>query len=198
MVSRAQRPQEHSTVVQQPGRLTTLIVGLAVVIAGLDQLTKLFALDHLAEGTPTKWFLGDLLGWKLIFNPGAALSIGTGMTWVMTLVAVVVVAVVIRISRRIGSLGWSLAFGLLLGGAIGNLIDRFARDPGFARGHVVDFINYAGFFVGNVADIAIVLAAVFIVWLSIRGIPISGLRTATVEPLEADDRSDVETAEDQD
>lgn len=155
-------------------RLTLLIIAVAVISALLDQVTKLIALRTLTPGADTAWFLGELLGWKLLFNPGAALSIGTGMTWVLTLIAVAVVVVVARIARRIGSVGWSLAFGLLLGGAVGNLIDRFFREPGFAEGHVVDFINYAGFFVGNVADIAIVAAAVLIAWFSIRGIEISG------------------------
>lgn len=182
MTSRGQQPENRKQESGRPSgadavghsrRLTLLIGGLTVVVALLDQLTKLVALDRLAENAPTTWFLGELLGWKLIFNPGAALSIGTGITWVLTLVAVAVVVVVARLSRRIDSAGWAVAFGLLLGGACGNLIDRFFRDPGFASGEVVDFINYAGFFVGNVADIAIVLAAVLISWLSFRGVTIS-------------------------
>ena len=48
----------------------------------------------------------------------------------------------------------------------GNLFTVFFTDQ-----DVVDFINYAGFFVGNVADIAIVGAAVVVVWLSFRGVP---------------------------
>ena len=65
------------------------------------------------------------------------------MTWVLTLVATVVVVVVVRASRRIGSAPWAVALGLLLGGALGNLVDRMVREPGLARGHVVDFIAYA-------------------------------------------------------
>ena len=77
-------------------------------------------------------------------------------------------------TRRIGSTGWAVALGLLLGGALGNLIDRLFREPSFGRGEVVDFIAYAHVFVGNVADIAIVVAAVVIVLLSIRGVRIDG------------------------
>ncbi len=171
--SSAHAAQEAKTVALHSRRLMILIVILTVAVGTIDQLTKMLALERLEHGVPTSWFLGEALGWKLLFNPGAALSIGTGMTWLLTLVAVVVVGVVVVQSRRIGSAGWAIAFGLLLGGAVGNLIDRFFRDPGFARGHVVDFINYGDFFVGNVADIAIVLAAVVIVLLSIRGVAIS-------------------------
>ena len=46
-----------------------------------------------------------------------------------------------------------------MGGAVGNLIDRLTADPGFGVGHVTDFIAYGTWFVGNVADIWIVLGA---------------------------------------
>ena len=46
--------------------------------------------------------------------------------------------------------------------------------PGPGRGHVVDFIDYFGLFIGNVADIAIVVAAGIIVVLSFRGTALSG------------------------
>ena len=59
---------------------------------------------------------------------------------------------------------------------MGNLIDRLFREPSFLRGHVVDFIDYAGFFVGNVADIALTVAAVIIIWRSWRGHRIDGTR----------------------
>lgn len=156
------------------GRLTGLVLVLTLGVVGADQLTKYVAEARLVPQAETQWFLGELLGWKLIYNPGAALSIGSGFTWLLTAVAATVVVIVARSSRKIGSAWWALAFGLLLGGAIGNLIDRFFRDPGFAVGHVVDFINYAGFFVGNVADIAIVVAAGLVAILSFRGVPITG------------------------
>jgi signal peptidase II len=87
-----------------------------------------------------------------------------------------VLVVVIRVSRRLGSSGWAWALGLLLGGALGNLTDRVVRDPGFGRGHVVDFLNYNGWFIGNVADIAIVGAAVGIGVLALRGVGVDGKR----------------------
>ena len=175
---------DHRVPRRQPRRLTALIAVVTLGVVAVDLITKIIAQRVLVEGAPTSWFLGELLGWKLIYNPGAALSIGTNMTWVLTLVALGVVVFIVRVARRIDSVGWSIAFALLLGGAIGNLIDRFLRDPGFARGHVVDFINYNGFFVGNVADIAIVVAAGLLAWLAIKGTPISDVDTpagATVQ-----------------
>ncbi len=149
---------------------------LAAAVLVLDQLTKWWAESSLELGDDTIPLVGDLLGLRLLYNPGAALSIATGMTWVLTIVVVAVVVVIVRMVRRIGSRAWSVALGLLLGGALGNLLDRFFREPGFARGHVVDFIDYAGFFVGNVADVAIVVAAVMIGVLSVMGIGVDGTR----------------------
>ncbi len=154
-------------------RLMALLTGLTVVVLVIDQVAKAWAVASLVPGERTP-VLGDLLGLSLVYNPGAALSIATGMTWLLTGVAVAVAVVIVRASRRIGSTGWAVALGLLLGGALGNLIYRLFREPSFVRGEVVDFIAYAHVFVGNVADIAIVVAAVVIVLLSIRGIRIDG------------------------
>lgn len=156
-------------------RLILALTVLTVAVLAVDQLTKFWAQETLVPGERTP-VLGDLLGLSLIYNPGAALSIATGMTWVLTLVATIVVVVVVRASRRIGSVAWAVALGLLLGGALGNLVDRFLREPGFARGHVVDFIAYGDLFVGNVADIAIVAAAGLIMVASLRGIGLDGSR----------------------
>ncbi len=170
---------------RKPGTLVVAFALIAVAVVAADQATKLWAVSALTRGERTP-VLGDLLGLTLVRNEGAALSIGTGMTWVFTVAAVAVTVVVVRIANRLGSRGWTAALGLLLGGAIGNLIDRLFRDPGFGSGHVVDFIAYADWFVGNVADIAIVAAAALMVILGIRGVGVDGGRLypeegATVE-----------------
>lgn len=160
---------------------------LAAFVLAADQLTKWWAESTLVENAPTIPVVGDLLGIRLIYNPGAALSIASGYTWILTIVVVVVVVFIIRAIGRLGSRGWAVALGLLLGGAVGNLVDRLVREPGFARGHVVDFIDYAGFFVGNVADIAVVVAAVLIAVLSLRGVGLDGRRHTDEEPADSAD-----------
>ncbi len=165
-------------------RLVALLVALAVLVLVVDQVTKAWALRSLDEGVRTP-VLGDLLGIQLLFNPGAALGLATGTTWVLTLVAVVVVVVIVRVARRLGSRGWTVALGLLLGGAVGNLVDRMIREPGVARGHVVDFIAYGDLFVGNVADIAIVAAAGLLMLLSLRGVRLDGTRERSGSEVDA-------------
>jgi len=166
---------ENLTTPARRRQLLVTLVAITVLVLVVDQLTKVWALSAL-EGAGRREVLGSLLGFELVRNPGAALSIATGMTWVLTLVAIAVVVVVVRAARRIGSMLWAVALGLLLGGALGNLGDRLFREPGIARGHVVDFIAYGNWFVGNVADIAIVVAAVLVVLLAMLGIRIDGTR----------------------
>ena len=169
--------------------LAALFAVLAVVVLVADQLTKVWALQNLSVG---QWrpFIGDAIQLTLVFNPGAALSFGTGMTWALTIVAAAVTIVVVRSARKLGSRSWAIALGLLLGGALGNLYDRFFRDPGFARGHVVDFIDYFGWFVGNVADIAIVVAAGLIMILSVAGVRLDGSRESAEAHREAAEGED--------
>jgi hypothetical protein len=57
-------------------------------------------------------------------NSGAAFSVGTGATVVLTVVAVAVIAIILRTARRMRSAGWAVSLGLVLGGALGNLVDR--------------------------------------------------------------------------
>jgi signal peptidase II len=85
-----------------------------------------------------------------------------------------VAAYIVRTLPRLRSLGWTVTLGLLLGGALGNLVDRLARAPGFARGAVVDFIHLPHFATFNVADSAITVGALLAVLLSLRGIEVDG------------------------
>ena len=155
--------------------LLLLLAVVTIVVYALDQASKAAAVARLEPGDPHA-LIGDLLQLHLIRNAGAAFSVATGVTWVLTVVALVVVAVVLRSARRLGSTAWAVTLGLLLGGALGNLTDRLLRAPGFGRGHVVDFLDYGGLFIGNVADIAIVVAAAAVALQAVRGVGLDGRR----------------------
>lgn len=148
-------------------------VGAALLTLVLDQLTKIWALAALDDGRTVE-LLGDWLGLRLLRNSGAAFSLGGSMTWLLTLVAAVVTVGIVVVARRLGSARWGLALGMVLGGSLGNLIDRFVREPGGGSGHVIDFIDYLDLFVGNVADIGIVLGAGLALWLSLRDVALDG------------------------
>lgn len=154
-------------------RLYAVMIGLAALTLLLDQLTKIWALRSLTPGEAVD-LLGDAIRLNLVRNPGAAFSLGDDSTWILTVVSLTIVVWVVIGARKVGNLPWAIALGLLLGGALGNLVDRFFRPPGPGRGHVVDFIDYFGWFVGNVADIAIVVAAGIIMVLAFTGTSIAG------------------------
>ncbi len=85
--------------------------------------------------------VGDWFGFYLTLNTGAAFSLGTSYTLVLTCVAIVAAVVGALDGRRLGSTGWALGLGFLLAGILGNLTDRIFRDPSPFRGHVVDFLQ---------------------------------------------------------
>lgn len=165
----------------RPRRLPVLLAIVALTVVAADQGAKYLAVRDLTPGVPVP-VIDGILQFRLIRNSGAAFSIATGMTWVLTLIATVVSIVIVRVASRLGSGRWALALGLLLGGALGNLLDRFFREPGFGRGHVVDFIEYLkfpfmSFPVFNVADSCVVTAAGLIALLGFLGIGVDGRRS---------------------
>ncbi|RZT85191.1 signal peptidase II [Pseudonocardia sediminis] len=157
-----------------------LLAGIAAAVLVFDVLTKIAAVATLEQRPPLE-LLGGAVYLVLLRNPGAAWSMATGYTWVLTIVAIVVVGVIIRIARRLASTGWAIGLGLVLGGALGNLIDRFFRSPGPLRGHVVDMVSLFApdgsvWPVFNVADSSIVCGGILLVVMAVRGIEIDGSR----------------------
>ncbi|GAA4208466.1 hypothetical protein GCM10023074_52110 [Microbispora amethystogenes] len=144
---------------------------LAAVVLLLDQASKLWAVSALADGAAVT-VIPRLLRFRLLLNPGAAFSIGEGATWVFTLAAAAAVGGILYVGRRLRSPAWTLVLGALLGGATSHLLDRLLRPPAFAQGHVVDFIDYGGLFVGNVADIALVGGCALLLLLTLRDVPL--------------------------
>ncbi|QKT07564.1 signal peptidase II [Gordonia sp. X0973] len=157
--------------------LTTLTVfGTALAVVLADVATKTWAVAHLEDRDPV-YLVGSWFRLVLLRNSGAAFSMATGYTWVLTIIAIVVVAAIIRLAGRLRSGWWMLGLGLVLGGALGNLIDRVFRSPGVLRGHVVDFIAVGWWPVFNVADSAVVCGAALLVVLTILGFDYDGGRS---------------------
>jgi signal peptidase II len=152
-----------------------LFLGVALGAYLLDLGTKVLAVDRLEGKAPVE-LVGDVLQLNLVRNPGAAFSTGTSYTLLLSLVAVAAVAVVIVLSRRLQDRLWAFGLGALLGGVLGNLTDRVFRQPGFLRGHVVDFFQLPHWPVFNVADICINVAAAVIILQAVRGVSYTGGR----------------------
>lgn len=154
---------------------------LAALVMLLDQLSKLTVLATLNYGdtvTVTSFF-----NWVFVFNRGAAFSFlawaDGWQRWFFTALALAVsVWIGFMLNRHRGESLLCGALALIMGGALGNVIDRLRF------GAVVDFIQLhaAGWYwpAFNVADSAITLGAVLLVWeqmgaKSVQGKPDSSL-----------------------
>ncbi|WP_232078924.1 signal peptidase II [Mycobacterium florentinum] len=153
---------------QSAPRRVRLLLSVAAVVLALDIVTKVLAVRLLPPGQPVS-IIGDTVTWTLVRNSGAAFSMATGYTWVLTLIATGVVIGIFWMGRRLVSPWWAVGLGMILGGATGNLVDRFFRAPGPLRGHVVDFLSVGWWPVFNVADPAVVGGAILLVVLSVFG-----------------------------
>lgn len=154
-------------------RRVGVLLSVALVVLGVDVVTKIVAVDWLSGRDPIEIFDG-VLTLRLVRNPGAAFGVAEGLTIVFTVVAVVVAIAVLRTARRLYSLPWAVALGMLLGGAVGNLVDRLLRSPGPLRGHVVDFLELPNWPVFNMADASIVCSGALMIALAARGRQLDG------------------------
>lgn len=167
--------------------LTAVVLVLGLLVWGLDQLTKEWALASLSPGV-VRPLIGEFLQLTLLFNPGAAFSLGTGATPVFAAIQAIVSVAVIAAAFRVASAWWAVGLGLVLGGASGNLTDRLTRPPGFGHGHVVDFLMLPNWPVFNVADSAICAAAAVLIVAAWRGIEFDGSRAGADTGSRASDR----------
>ena len=162
-------------------RRVGLFAAVAVAVLILDIVSKAIVVAKLQNHPPVR-LLGGAIYLVETRNSGAAFSVGTGATIVLTVIALAVVVVILRTARRMRSIGWAVALGLILGGALGNIVDRLFRAPAVGRGHVVDWISLfsndgSRFAIFNLADSAITCGAVLAAILALRGVDLDGTRS---------------------
>ncbi|MFI5716665.1 signal peptidase II [Nocardia sp. NPDC051750] len=188
--TREQDPDRPTEGGKQPRQRLALLLAIAVTLFTLDLITKVVVVRQIQPGERIP-VIGDFVTLVLVRNPGAAFSMATGMTWLLTLIAAAVVIGVLRIGRTLRSPLWAIGLGGVLGGAFGNLVDRLFRAPGPMQGHVVDFVSVGSFPVFNVADSSIVCGAILLVALTVFGFEPDGTRYRrnTPEPAATGDKA---------
>lgn len=166
-------------------------------MVALDQGVKALVVAHLPYGQVVP-VLGDALQLLYVRNPGAAFSFAVNMTWVFSIVSTAVVVAIVVYARRIRSMWWAIVLGMLLGGALGNLLDRLFREPGFGRGHVVDFISTPWMMpaIYNIADSFICVSMVVFVLLVVLGVNLDGTRALSAKQQRAADAAAARADED--
>ena len=139
------------------------LLATAAAIAVVDQLTKSLALDKLADGPVD--VIDGVLRLRLTFNPGGAFGVLQGVPNFFLIATIVIVVFILYWARTVQSILWAIPLGLVLGGGLGNLFDRLFRDT---DGKVVDFVDLHVWPVFNVADSAITLGVIALLFMSFR------------------------------
>lgn len=133
---------------------------IVIAVAVIDQAVKQLMLNWLNPGEAVP-VIGDWFRFYLLFNPGAAFSMGgEGSTWLFTTIQLAFVTGVAIAAPRMKDRWEAVGLALLAGGALGNLTDRLFREPGFWFGHVVDYISVGNFAVFNIADASITVGVI--------------------------------------
>ena len=131
---------------------------LAALVLLLDQSTKSILIAWLDWGE--SWPAEGFLRITHARNTGTAFSLFQGHSNILSFVAMFAVAVLLWVYATTGARSFVLRFalGLQLGGALGNLLDRLQL------GYVTDFIDVGPWPIFNVADSAISVGMVLMVW----------------------------------
>jgi len=143
------------------GNVIFPLTALLIVVA--DQLSKFWIRSNLA--TSESLFEAGFFRLTRVHNTGAAFGLFQGQSFLLTIVASVGVAALLLYAlffhRKLPFLGnrlGKLAIGLVLGGTVGNLIDRIYL------GYVTDFIDFNFWPAFNIADSAIVVGSIILVY----------------------------------
>lgn len=128
----------------------------------LDQLSKAIVLRELgpeAERDAVTLIPG-VLDFRFVRNTGSAFGLFQGGSDWIKIVAILAVALLGVYFVREATRDWllSLALGLQVGGALGNIVDRFQH------GYVVDFIDFPRFPTFNLADSAITVGVILLMY----------------------------------
>ena len=151
-------------------RMWRTLFSVAWAVWIIDLATKIWAVNNLSYKSNVK-VIGEFFQLTFVRNPGAAFSFGAGATVFLSIFSLIVMIAVLFYAPRITSRGWAVVLGLVLGGILGNMVDRIFREPGVLRGHVIDWLQLPNWPVFNIADTAIVTAALLAMVLTARNIP---------------------------
>ncbi len=169
MATRKASPSSSFSSSSHASNRLVLWLSVALLVIVLDQLTKVLIMRAFNYGD--SHYLTSFFNIVRAHNTGAAFSFLAGAAgwqrWFFVGLGLVATAFIGVMLKRHGHQAlFSLALSLILGGALGNVIDRLLH------GYVVDFIqvHWADWYFPsfNVADSAITVGAILLIWDEMR------------------------------
>lgn len=161
--------KKNSLLVQSKNYRTLFL--LAFLILALDQLSKLWVLNHIPPGT---YFfpkpipvIKNFFYLVHVYNTGSAWGSFSDFTLLLAIFSIIVLFLIyfFRNKLELKTLYMQIIGGLFIGGLLGNLMDRIFR------GHVIDFIDihlpgyrWPAF---NIADSAISLSVLTYIFFTL-------------------------------
>jgi signal peptidase II len=147
--------------VSASARAWSLAGALAAIVLVADQIAKAAIEARLVPGEQVD-VLGPL-GLTLSHNRGVAFGLAGGAGAPLIVLTVAALGVVAYLfARNPTRPGMWVAAGLLAGGAVGNLVDRVRA------GEVTDYVDLSPWPAFNLADVAISLGVLVLVFLYLR------------------------------
>lgn len=145
-----------------------LLLSIVSVIVFLDRITKIFFSHILSLGESIPLW-PNVLHMTLVHNTGIAFGLFKNQGIVFIIIPVIMIILLgynfyhYKYNEEKLSRLYIVAVSLILAGAIGNLVDRILY------GYVIDFIDLRVWPVFNIADSAITIGAVLLLWRINRG-----------------------------
>jgi signal peptidase II len=155
---------------------TVALVGIATTVAVIDQLTKFFIVSAIGPGRlESRVEVVD--GWLALEytqNRGAAFGVLPGPVPVLAAASLAILTgLLILYMRQARPRLWqTVTIGVISGGALGNLVDRVRL------GYVVDFLSVGPWPNFNVADSAITVGVLVLIWGLTRPPTVLGMARA--------------------
>lgn len=156
---------------------TVALAGIATTVAVIDQSAKFLIVAAIGPGRlESRVEVVD--GWLALEytqNRGAAFGMLSGLAPILVAASfAILMGLVLLYMRQVTPGVWlTVAIGLISGGALGNLFDRVRF------GHVVDFLSVGPWPNFNIADSAITVGVLILVWGLTRPATAFGMVRAT-------------------
>jgi len=138
----------------------TIIAALFIIF--VDRISKLWVVNNykLGESQP---IIENVFHITFIYNKGAGFGTFQNSLFFLTLFSAIVLMICLYYFMSTDNNNLNIMLAILMGGVTGNLIDRAIY------GQVIDFIDFRIWPIFNVADIAItlsILSLIFYIWVT--------------------------------